>query len=237
MVVAGRRWVPVAEVALAPAVIVGRGGLEVELTAGRWVDPEAVLVLDPADADADADAENREDRPSDARPLAVVARREGRVVGVLTGWTWGPTTEITRAWLDPAVARQGVDDHLRSAFEWAATQRWAGPAAWSRRPIQARYCTAAPLGHDGPHLLGDDLTVNRVVRVGLPVLDVVEVGHHHRLPVALHQALVGADPVVARSSGITAGSPRNASSMASCWSGVDSAVKRNIATWRNTVSS
>jgi 2'-5' RNA ligase len=126
---AGRRWVPVAEVALAPAVIVGRGGLEVELTAGRWVDPEAALALDPPDADAHADPEEGEDGPPDARPLVVVARREGEVVGVLAGWTWGPTTEITRAWLDPAVARQGVDDHLRSAFEWAAAQRRAGPAA------------------------------------------------------------------------------------------------------------
>ena len=55
----GRRWEPVAEVALAPAVIVGRGGLEVELTAGRWVDPEAAHALGPPAADADADAAER----------------------------------------------------------------------------------------------------------------------------------------------------------------------------------
>ena len=53
----GRVWEPVADAPLAPAVVVGRGGLPLELLVSETLDPGA-------------------------RPLVVTARREGRVVGV-----------------------------------------------------------------------------------------------------------------------------------------------------------
>ncbi len=41
------------------------------------------------------------------------------------GWTWGSTGRIARAWLDPEVADQGVDQHLWAAVTEAAIQRGA----------------------------------------------------------------------------------------------------------------
>ena len=38
---AGRRWVPIADVPLGPRVIVGRGGVELELTCASWSTPRA----------------------------------------------------------------------------------------------------------------------------------------------------------------------------------------------------
>jgi len=44
----GRRWRPLADAALGPASVVGRGGLPLELVRGRVVDPEAAALADQA---------------------------------------------------------------------------------------------------------------------------------------------------------------------------------------------
>ena len=113
------RWVPVADVALGPAVIVGRGGLPVELTPGELIDPEALDVLRASPSGSDAlDA-----APDGTRPLVVVARREQAVVGVARGWTAGPVAELVATTVvDPD---DGTDDHLRSAWWSAAADRGA----------------------------------------------------------------------------------------------------------------
>ena len=138
----GRRWVPIADVALAPPVIVGRGGLELELTPGELLDPEAraaafgpparagtdpapgdAASADPAQAAAGAADEGEPDRPAGARRLVVVARQEGRVVGVQLGWTQGEVVEVTGGWIDPTARAHGVEDHLAAAFASAAADR------------------------------------------------------------------------------------------------------------------
>lgn len=75
-----RRWRVLADVALGPRRLVGRGGLPVELTRATVLDPEAAEALLgwsllPDDVDPGP-------APTDQR--VVVARREDRVVGVLT---------------------------------------------------------------------------------------------------------------------------------------------------------
>jgi 2'-5' RNA ligase/GNAT superfamily N-acetyltransferase len=42
---AGRRWVPIADAALAPALVVGRGGVELTLVQGRLLGPDALALL------------------------------------------------------------------------------------------------------------------------------------------------------------------------------------------------
>ncbi len=106
-----RRWVPVADVVLAPRHVVGRGGLELELTPSQLVDPEALAeVVDAARPEAD-------ELPVGARPHVVTARREGRVVGLAAGWERGPDRGITGRWVDGAAAAHGVGEHLDRAFD------------------------------------------------------------------------------------------------------------------------
>jgi 2'-5' RNA ligase len=131
------RWVPIADVALGPAIIVGRGGLELELSPSELVDPEAAASVrqwaESTDGAAEIDDPATPDGPvaaagSDAggpRPLVVVARREGHVVGVVRGWTDGSTAEVAMVDLDPEVRRDHVDDHLLAAWHSAAADRLA----------------------------------------------------------------------------------------------------------------
>ena len=111
------RWLPVADVALQPAIVVGRGGLPVELTPAELVDSEALDVL------AEARGPDRDDVPEGARALVVVARRDHAPVGLAEGWTAGPVAELVAVrTLDPT---DGTDDHLRAAWWSAAADRGA----------------------------------------------------------------------------------------------------------------
>lgn len=113
---AGRRWIPVADVALGPPVVVGRGGLPWELTSGELIDPEAEAWLVATDTVVD-------ERPAGTRSLVTVARREETVVGVAWGWTAGPTAELVGMRSgDPG---DGTDGHLRAAWRSAAADRGA----------------------------------------------------------------------------------------------------------------
>ena len=112
----GRRWIPIADVALAAPVIVGRGGLPLELTPSERVDPEALMAR-PELADVEAD------RPAGTVGLVVTARREGAVVGVVWGWTAGPEGALVDAWLP--VPDGDVERHLASAWSSAAADRGA----------------------------------------------------------------------------------------------------------------
>jgi 2'-5' RNA ligase len=61
----GRVWSPIAEARFEPPLIVGRGGIETEITASSLADPEVVDFLDDQRQDAE---------------LVVVARRDGVIV-------------------------------------------------------------------------------------------------------------------------------------------------------------
>jgi 2'-5' RNA ligase len=94
-----RRWVPLADAVMGRRAVIGRGGLELELTTGRVVDPEAAALL-PAGADL-----------SD-RGLVCTARREGRVVGVGTARPTAADGVDLAVVVDRACVGQGVDEHL-----------------------------------------------------------------------------------------------------------------------------
>ena len=84
---AGRVWNPIADASFARPAVVGRGGIELELTVS-------------ADLDLEADAFSQREWDSyrvevlgpgarDEEPFAITARREGDIVGVAGGWTVG----------------------------------------------------------------------------------------------------------------------------------------------------
>jgi 2'-5' RNA ligase len=105
----GRIWRPVADAPLAPAVIVGRGGLPLELTTSDHPDPEAAHLLSSPG-------------PSSG-PVAVAARRDGELVGAAHGWSVGPLTRLAELVVVEGARRQGVGAHLLAAFEREARDR------------------------------------------------------------------------------------------------------------------
>jgi 2'-5' RNA ligase/GNAT superfamily N-acetyltransferase len=130
----GRIWRPVADAPLAPPVVVGRGGLPVELVVVERLDPEARAL---------AEAEWRLQPPElDERGLAVVARREGQVAGVAEGWSGGGVAFLSRLVVAPGARGEGVGSRLLAAFESAAAERGC-----------CRLVASAPAGSDGERFL------------------------------------------------------------------------------------
>lgn len=102
----GQVWVPIADATFTPAAVVGRGGLELELSTTDRPDDEAARF-----ATAQWSAYE-----GDAAPLAVTARRRGRVVGVARGWVSGEGGHLSDLIVDAAVRGEGIGAHLLSAF-------------------------------------------------------------------------------------------------------------------------
>jgi 2'-5' RNA ligase len=89
-----RRWNPVTDALLGPPAVIGRGGMEIEITASTIVDPVALAAVAP-------DAPPRHD-------LVLTARRDGRPVGVLTAARHGADLVVTGLTVAPEHRRLGV---------------------------------------------------------------------------------------------------------------------------------
>ncbi len=98
-----RIWRPIADAAFRTPAVLGRGGLPLELSVTTILDPEAAEIAEIVDL-----AENGQ--------VAITARRDGRVIGVLVGSTSGAIAEVHSVAVIPEVSDEGVDDHLRAAF-------------------------------------------------------------------------------------------------------------------------
>jgi 2'-5' RNA ligase/GNAT superfamily N-acetyltransferase len=140
-----RRWRPLADAVLGAIGVVGRGGLAVELTEGRLVDPEAAAALagdfvrdrgsDPVPPAADPSTW----APGAHRSLVVTARREGGVVGAARAWVDDDGGHVG-VLVSAEHRRQGIGSHLLAAAEAAvARQGWEsaslqplGPPAFFR---------------------------------------------------------------------------------------------------------
>lgn len=101
----GRVWTPVADAAFAPLVVIGRGGLPLELTVTETVDGEAAR-LGPS-------------------RLVVTARADGAVAGYAEGWCRGSTAHLSSLVVADDVDHLGVEDHLLAAFRSEAAARGA----------------------------------------------------------------------------------------------------------------
>lgn len=121
----GRVWRPVADAALGRPVRVGTGGLALEMTAGRILDPELAAV---SCGDGPVGPE------WDTRSMVLTARRGGRPVGQGVAWLdrSGPHLAV---WVDPEHRRQGIGGHVLAHLELMARRAgWAHPAVQAHGP-------------------------------------------------------------------------------------------------------
>lgn len=117
---AGRRvWRPLADAAFGRPVVVGRGGLELELAVAERLDPEGQAFSEREWAVVDH-ARHGEVWPRD---LAVTARRAGRVVGTAVGWTSGPSAHLADLVVAAAHRGEGIGSQLVARFLAEAADR------------------------------------------------------------------------------------------------------------------
>jgi 2'-5' RNA ligase len=116
----GRRWQPIADAPFSAPAVVGRGGLPLELAVSHALDPEAA---------AFAAAEWAAEPAGQARaPIAVTARRDGRVVGTAEGRLGGDTAHLSNLIVAADERGTGVGPHLVAAFLSAAADLGARQA-------------------------------------------------------------------------------------------------------------
>lgn len=115
-----RVWRPIADALLGGRSVVGRGGLELELTMSSSVDPEVAAWSVPAweRADlADLGAAGRDET------VVITARRDGRAVGLLEGWVWADLAYVGDLLVAEDVRGEGIGRHLLARFEADARER------------------------------------------------------------------------------------------------------------------
>jgi 2'-5' RNA ligase/GNAT superfamily N-acetyltransferase len=154
---AGRVWSQVADARLGRQAVVGRGGLALEITAGRLLDPEVLAMIRAEDragavenpagpvedpAGAVEDPAGAVDDPAGAwrggllglAPIVHAGRREGIVVGMGAAWldATGPHVAVL---VRSDSRRQGVGAHLlRSVEAAAAREGWGFPELQAEGP-------------------------------------------------------------------------------------------------------
>jgi 2'-5' RNA ligase len=108
-----RRWHVIADVPFALPGVVGRGGIELELTVTDTVDASSRDWLD-------------DQWPAPRRPLTVTARRDDNaVVGIATGWTDHALANLSDLFVAPHGRGQGAGGHLVARFVATAIERGA----------------------------------------------------------------------------------------------------------------
>jgi 2'-5' RNA ligase len=122
----GRRaWRPIAEAPLgAKPAVVGRGGLELELTPTGALPPDAARWVDERWADFDVERFGAV-RAADV-PIGVVARRNGRIVGAALGDVRATgEAYLANLIVGADVRNEGVGAHVVASFASLAAERGA----------------------------------------------------------------------------------------------------------------
>jgi len=119
---AGRVWHPIADASFAAPAIVGRGGIELELTVSERPDEEAAAFSAHAWERYWVDVGGPEDVDHE-EPFTIVARRNGDIVGVAEGWTHGGVAYLRDLIVASELRAQGVGSRLLAAFESLAAER------------------------------------------------------------------------------------------------------------------
>ena len=117
----GRFWRPIADASFAPPAVVGRGGIELELTVSEGGDEEVSSF-----AKREWDAYRVEVLGPDARdeePFTIVARQAGDIVGLASGYTHGGVAYLRDLVVASQLRAQGVGSKLLAAFESLAAER------------------------------------------------------------------------------------------------------------------
>jgi 2'-5' RNA ligase len=118
----GQVWQPMADAAFGPTIVVGRGGLSLEITRGRMLDPEARQMFEEAGLGAGSPSGPRSDpRRPVFYPIVLFGRRQGQLEGVAAAWTV-PEGGHVAIYVRPGARRQGIGAHLLAHLETAARQ-------------------------------------------------------------------------------------------------------------------
>ena len=120
----GRVWSPWADARMGATSVVGRGGLEVEISPSGDLDAEASAFEARAWAGHD-EAEYGPGVGLARDPLVLTARLGGAVVGVARGWVRADLGYLEGLIVDEAHRGLGVGSHLLAAFEDHAHRRGA----------------------------------------------------------------------------------------------------------------
>jgi 2'-5' RNA ligase/ribosomal protein S18 acetylase RimI-like enzyme len=116
----GRVWEPIADAAFAAPAVIGRGGLEVTITATDEPDLEARAFREREWPLFDV-AEFGE--VSVATPVALTARHGGAIVGLAVGNERGGVAHLSELIVAGASRGLGIGSHLLAAFEsWAVAR-------------------------------------------------------------------------------------------------------------------
>jgi 2'-5' RNA ligase len=143
----GRIWVPLADAALGPRVVVGRGGLALEITRGRTLDPEVLQMIGDAGAPPDRGEGGAAPTGGPSFPLVLSGRRERQIAGVAAAWRaddGGHVAVLVR----PGARGQGIGGILLAQLEAAVrVAGWECPVLHADGPAgfyQARSGWAVP---------------------------------------------------------------------------------------------
>jgi 2'-5' RNA ligase len=130
----GRVWQPLADAVLGPPAVIGRGGLAVEITRGRVLDPEAWHLLETAGAGGTAPQSIGPGPRPGHRPMVLTARREGQVVGVGLAWRSDAGGQVV-VFVAPATRRQGIGGIVLTQLEAAVrAAEWECPVLHAHGP-------------------------------------------------------------------------------------------------------
>lgn len=126
-----RSWGPLADACLGPPVVVGRGGLPIEIVEGNVLGPDALALLSSTQAvEVDLDA-------GGADRVVLTANREGATAGVATAWLPRAPGSALRVLVVVGAhcRRQGVGRALLAALEMSVRRRrWSTDGALGLGP-------------------------------------------------------------------------------------------------------
>ena len=134
---AGRVWRPIADAPFASPAIVGRGGIELELTVSEHGDPDVRAFADREWYAHGVDVLGPDFPPEE--PFTIVARRNGDIVGIADGWTHGGVAYLRDLMVAREQRSQGIGGRLLAAFESLAAERGAPRLALRTYRNQAAY--------------------------------------------------------------------------------------------------
>lgn len=110
-----RRWQPIADAALGRPAVIGRGGLELELTRSQQPEPGVTRTLG-------------------LDPFCITARRAGHPVGLAAGLFVGDEAVLERIAVAEADRGQGIGTQLVAAAEALAAERGCASIATAAAP-------------------------------------------------------------------------------------------------------
>ena len=113
-------WRPIADAALGGRAVVGRGGLELELTVSGSVEPSVRAWADPQWERADLEALGA---AGDEEDIIVTARQNGELVGLLEGNRWSDLAYVSDLLVGEGHRGEGIARHLLARFEAEARAR------------------------------------------------------------------------------------------------------------------